>query len=89
MFGIADYGAFAVPIVVFLVILDPSNLALLTATGKSGVRSVIAVNLGVIAGDQVLLWMAVASLSTVLINYPRLYATVKWLNACAPTRSCA
>jgi leucine efflux protein len=81
MFGIADYGAFVVAIIVFLAIPGPGNLALLTATGKGGVRSGLAVTLGVIAGDQVLLWMAVAGLSAVLINYPSLYSSVKWAGA--------
>jgi leucine efflux protein len=81
MFGIADYGAFVVAILVFLAIPGPGNLALLTATGKGGVRSGLAATLGVIAGDQVLLWMAVAGLSAVLINYPSLYSSVKWAGA--------
>ena len=81
MFGIADYGAFVVAIIVFLAIPGPGNLALLTATGKGGVRSGMAATLGVIAGDQVLLWLAVAGLSAVLINYPGLYSSVKWAGA--------
>lgn len=81
MFGIADYGAFVVAIIVFLAIPGPGNLALLTATGKGGVRSGLAATLGVIAGDQVLLWLAVAGLSAVPINYPGLYSSVKWAGA--------
>jgi leucine efflux protein len=81
MFGIADYGAFVVAIIVFLAIPGPGNLALLTATGKGGVRSGMAATLGVIAGDQVLLWLAVAGLSALLINYPSLYSSVKWAGA--------
>ena len=81
MFGIADYGAFVVAIIVFLAIPGPGNLALLTATGKGGIRSGLAATLGVIAGDQVLLWLAVAGLSAVLINYPGLYSSVKWAGA--------
>jgi threonine/homoserine/homoserine lactone efflux protein len=81
MFGIADYGAFVVAIIVFLAIPGPGNLALLTATGKGGVRAGMAATFGVIAGDQVLLWLAVAGLSAVLINYPRLYTSVKWAGA--------
>ena len=81
MFGIADYGAFVVAIIVFLAIPGPGNLALLTATGKGGVRSGLAATLGVIAGDQVLLWLAVAGLSAVLINYQGLYSSVKWAGA--------
>jgi threonine/homoserine/homoserine lactone efflux protein len=41
----------------------------------------LAATLGVIAGDQVLLWLAVAGLSAVLINYPGLYSSVKWAGA--------
>jgi len=81
MFGIADYGAFVVAIIVFLAIPGPGNLALLTATGKGGVRAGIATTFGVIAGDQVLLWLAVAGLSAVLINYPGLYSSVQWAGA--------
>ena len=39
MFGISDYGAFVVAIIVFLAIPGPGNLALLTATAKGGVRA--------------------------------------------------
>jgi leucine efflux protein len=81
MFGIADYGAFVVAIIVFLAIPGPGNLALLTATGKGGVRAGMAATLGVIAGDQVLLWLAVAGLSALLINYPTLYSSVQWAGA--------
>ena len=81
MFGIADYGAFVVAIIVFLAIPGPGNLALLTATGKGGVRSGLAATLGVIAGDQVLLWLAVAGLSALLINYPSVYSSIQWAGA--------
>ena len=81
MFGIADYGAFVVAIIVFLAIPGPGNLALLTATGKGGVRAGMAATLGVMVGDQVLLWLAVAGLSAVLVNYPSLYSSLKWVGA--------
>jgi threonine/homoserine/homoserine lactone efflux protein len=81
MFGIADYGAFAVAIIIFLAIPGPGNLALLTATGKGGVRAGLAATLGVIAGDQVLLWMAVAGVSALLTTYPAAFVTVQWLGA--------
>ncbi|MEY4122671.1 MAG: hypothetical protein RLZZ457_1509 [Pseudomonadota bacterium] len=81
MFGIADYGAFVVAIIIFLAIPGPGNLALLTATGKGGVRAGMAATLGVIAGDQVLLWMAVAGVSALLVTYPAAFVTVQWLGA--------
>jgi len=81
MFGIADYGAFVVAIIIFLAIPGPGNLALLTATGKGGVRAGMAATLGVIAGDQALLWMAVAGVSALLTTYPAAFVTVQWLGA--------
>ena len=38
MFGIADYPSFIVAVVVFLMIPGPGNLALITSTGKGGLR---------------------------------------------------
>ena len=81
MFGIPDYGAFVVAIIVFLAIPGPGNLALLTATAKGGVRAGMAATLGVIAGDQTLLWLAVAGVATVLLTHPEWFAAVQWAGA--------
>ena len=68
-------------IIVFLAIPVPGNLALLTATAKGGVRAGMAATFGVIAGDQALLWMAVAGVATLLVTYPAAFALVQWLGA--------
>lgn len=81
MFGIADYGAFVIAIIVFLMIPGPGNLALITSTSKGAVRGGLAATLGVIAGDQVLLWMAVAGVATLLATYPTAFQAVQWLGA--------
>ncbi|MEP6724062.1 MAG: LysE family transporter [Variovorax sp.] len=81
MFGIADYGAFVAAIVVFLAIPGPGNLALLTSTSKGGIRGGLAATLGVIAGDQVLMWAAVAGIAALLGAYPRVFHAVQWLGA--------
>lgn len=81
MLGVADYGAFVVAIVVFLAIPGPGNLALITSTGKGGVRGGLAATLGVIAGDQVLMWMAVAGVAALLTTYPAAFSAVQWLGA--------
>ncbi len=81
MFGIADYGAFAAAIVLFLAIPGPGNLALVTSTSKGGVRGGLAATLGVMAGDQVLMWMAVAGVATLLATYPAAFSAVQWLGA--------
>ena len=81
MFGIADYGAFVAAIVVFLLIPGPGNLALITSTGKGGVRGGLAATFGVIAGDQVLMWLAVAGVAALLAASPAAFAAVQWLGA--------
>lgn len=81
MFGIADYGAFVAAIVVFLAIPGPGNLALITSTGKGGVRGGLAATLGVIAGDQVLMWAAVAGVAALLAATPALFGVVQWVGA--------
>ena len=81
MFGVADYGAFVVAVIVFLAIPGPGNLALLGATAHGGVRSGMAATLGVIAGDQTLLWLAVSGLSALLAAYPAAFQTIQWIGA--------
>lgn len=81
MFGIADYGAFVVAIIVFLLIPGPGNLALITSTGKGGIKGGLAATLGVILGDQVLLWLAVAGVAALLMAYPTAFHAVQWLGA--------
>lgn len=81
MFGIADYGAFVATIVLFLAIPGPGNLALITSTGKGGIRGGLAATLGVIAGDQVLMWLAVAGVAALLATYPTAFNAVQWLGA--------
>jgi len=81
MFGIADYGAFVAAIVLFLLIPGPGNLALITSTSKGGIRGGLAATFGVILGDQVLMWAAVAGVSAVLAAYPAAFKAVQWLGA--------
>ncbi|MES2977537.1 MAG: LysE family transporter [Pseudomonadota bacterium] len=79
--GVADYGAFVIAIVLFLAIPGPGNLALITSTSKGGIQGGLAATFGVIAGDQVLLWAAVAGVSAVMTAYPAVFSSVQWLGA--------
>ena len=79
--GVADYGAFVVAIIVFLLIPGPGNLALITSTSKGGIAGGLGATFGVIAGDQVLLWAAVAGVSAVMAAYPTAFHAVQWLGA--------
>ena len=81
MLGVADYGAFVITVIVFLAIPGPGNLALITSTGKGGLRGGFAATLGVIAGDQVLMWLAVAGVAALLRAAPLVFGAVQWLGA--------
>ena len=81
MFGIADYGAFVAAIILFLAIPGPGNLALITSTSKGGIRGGLGATFGVIAGDQVLMWAAVAGVAALLATYPAAFSAVQWLGA--------
>ncbi len=80
-FGVADYGAFIAAIIIFLLIPGPGNLALITSTGKGGIPGGLGATFGVIAGDQVLLWAAVAGVSAVMVAYPAAFHAVQWAGA--------
>ncbi len=81
MFGIADYGSFCAAILLFLALPGPGTFALLTSTGKGGLQAGAAATLGVILGDQVLLWLAVAGVAALLAAHPVLFKAVQWLGA--------
>ena len=80
-FGIADYTSFVIAIIVFLLIPGPGNLALITSTGKGGVAGGLGATFGLIAGDQILLWAAVAGVSAVITAYPTAFHVVQWAGA--------
>ena len=79
--GVADYGSFVIAIIVFLLIPGPGNLALITSTSKGGVPGGIGATFGVIAGDQVLMWAAVAGVSAIMAAYPAAFRAVQWMGA--------
>ena len=81
MFGIADYGSFVVAVIVFLMIPGPGNLALITSTSKGRVPGGLAATMGLIAGDQVLMWLAVAGVAALLTAWPPAFNAVQWLGA--------
>jgi threonine/homoserine/homoserine lactone efflux protein len=54
---------------------------LITSTGKGGIAGGLAATFGVIAGDQVLMWAAVAGVAALLAAYPAAFHAVQWLGA--------
>ena len=81
MLGISDYPAFVGAVIVFLAIPGPGNLALLTATAQGGRKGGISATWGVIVGDQVLMWAAVAGLAAVLQAAPIWFLALQWAGA--------
>lgn len=81
MLGIGDYGAFCAAILIFLALPGPGTFALLTSTAKGGLRAGAAATLGLIAGDQLLLWLAVAGVAALLAAHRLLFQGVQYLGA--------
>ena len=81
MFGIQDYWAFVVAVIVFLAIPGPGNFAVITSTGKGRIRGGLAATFGIIAGDQVLMWLAVAGVAALLKANPAVFAVVQYAGA--------
>lgn len=81
MFGIADYWAFVVAVIVFLAIPGPGNLAIITSTSKGRIVGGLAATLGVIAGDQLLMWLAVAGVAALLTSNPAVFSLVQYAGA--------
>jgi leucine efflux protein len=81
MLGVTDYGAFVIAVIIFLFIPGPGNLALITSTSKGGIKGGMAATLGLITGDQVLMWLAVAGVATLLTATPTAFSAVQWLGA--------
>jgi len=81
MFGISDYGAFVAAFILLLFLPGPGNLALITSTGQGGLRGGLASVMGLLLGDQILLWMTVAGIAALLQSYPHLFMSLQWLGA--------
>ena len=81
MFGVVDYWAFVIAVIVFLAIPGPGNLAIITSTSKGRIVGGLAATAGVIAGDQVLMWLAVAGVATLLTSNPAVFSLVQYAGA--------
>src|SRR5262245_10080344 len=81
MFGVADYWAFVVAVIVFLAIPGVGNLAIITSTSKGRIAGGLAATLGVIVADQILMWLAVAGVAAILTANPALFGFVQYAGA--------
>lgn len=81
MFGITDFGAYCATILLFLALPGPGTFALLTSTAKGGFRAGAEATLGLIVGDQMLLWLAVAGVAALLAAHPMAFKVVQYAGA--------
>jgi leucine efflux protein len=81
MLGITDFWAYCGAILLFLALPGPGTFALLNSTAKGGFRAGAAATFGVILGDQVLLWLAVAGVAALLAAHPQVFRAVQWAGA--------
>ena len=79
--GIHDLWTFVAAVLVFLALPGPGTFTLLTATGRFGVRGGYATLAGLLLGDQVLMWLAVAGVAALLKANPLLFHAVQYLGA--------
>jgi leucine efflux protein len=81
MFGVADYWAFVVAVIVFLAIPGVGNLAIITSTSKGRIAGGLAATAGVIVADQILMWLAVAGVAAILTAHPTLFGFIQYAGA--------
>ncbi|MEN9586828.1 MAG: Leucine efflux protein [Pseudomonadota bacterium] len=73
MFGITNYAAFVAAFILLLFIPGPGNLALVSSAGTGGLRGGLASVFGLLLGDQILLWLAVAGAAATLAANPAVF----------------
>lgn len=81
MLGITDYAAFVVAFWLFLMVPGPGNLVIATGATQGGLRGGLAATLGVVAGDQVLIWCALGGVAALLHAYPLAFSALQWVGA--------
>lgn len=81
MLGIANYSTFIISFIILLMIPGVGNLALITSTSKGGIKGGLMSSVGMILGDQILLWLALAGLAALLQAHPAALNIIQWLGA--------
>jgi threonine/homoserine/homoserine lactone efflux protein len=76
-----DYGAFAAAFLLLLFLPGPGNLALISSASRGGLSGGMASVLGLLVGDQILLWLTVAGVAALLKTYPPLFTALQWTGA--------
>ena len=81
MLGITNYSTFVIAFILLLLLPGPGNLALITSAGKGGLSGGLASVLGLLVGDQILLWLTVAGVAALLAANPVVFHALQWFGA--------
>jgi len=81
LFGIHEYWAFIGAVLVFLALPGPGTFCILASTGRNGLAGGFACLCGIILGDQVLMWLAVAGVAALLQAHPAWFHGLQFLGA--------
>lgn len=79
MLGLPDYGAFRAATLICPALPGPGAFTLPASTAEGGLRAGAAAPPGVILGNPVVPWLAVAGVATLLATHPVVFAAVQWL----------
>jgi threonine/homoserine/homoserine lactone efflux protein len=79
MLGITNYWAFCLAVLVFLALPGPGTFAVLTSTGKGGLRGGFASLAGIMLGDWLLMIAAMLGVAAILQAHPAVFKAVQWL----------
>jgi leucine efflux protein len=79
--GLHAPWTFVAAVLVFLALPGPGTFTLLTATARDGVRAGYVTLAGLLLGDQVLMWLAVAGVAALLQANPLLFHGLQYLGA--------
>ena len=81
MFGIQNYGAFVVAFIILMLIPGPGNLALISSAAQGALRGGLASVLGLLLGDQVLFWLAITGVASLMAANPKALLAIQWAGA--------
>lgn len=79
--GIQDLWTFLAAVLVFLALPGPGTFTLLAATGRGGIRGGYTALGGLLVGDQILMWLALAGVAALLKANPMVFHAVQYLGA--------
>ncbi len=79
--GIADYWAFVGAVLFFLALPGPGTFCLLASTGHGGLLAGYRSLVGLLLGDQILMWLAVAGVAAALQAHPLVFHALQYLGA--------